>query len=163
MSQTTQKLDDDPIVQRFREAFDHVVRADEDSFYEVEAKGPSWVEREDGVVILLHESAVGYGIVDLDDYDDADYLRTDTVGDNKRCYGFSTQTDDVHWVDVTYVRRLANDVFDVSYDNIKSWSRTNSELSPRGVPDDRREAPVWFDEPDSEWSALVCPVVTSDE
>lgn len=157
---------DDPIVERFQDAFNFVDRADETNLYEQGARGPTYIERDNLVVLLIHDTTDGFGDVHRSGYEKTEYVRTETIeGDNStnRAYGFTASDGTVHWANVEYVRLLANDVFDVSYDEMRSWAQTNASTSPDGIPDDRSEAPIMFDDPNSEWAALIAPVVSDTE
>ena len=151
MSQTATA---DTTVELFGENMPHTERADESRLYGDKIDGKAWVSN--AKVFLLTPEVTEYGIVEFDEYTDAEYIKTDSEGDH-RVYTF-TAGEHTHAVDVDIVRRLANDVFDVSYSEIRSWAKTiNTEDRDMGMFEN--DAPVMFDVPNSEYRIVVAPVV----
>jgi hypothetical protein len=172
MSTTTSADDSDDvpqIVERLQSAFDDVREYHTDPFRKDEVDGQMWGTK---YVAILGSEMSGYGEVPLDSYVDAEYVRTQSVDDDSnggpdhhRCYGFS-DGNHIHWVNVEYVRTLANDVFDVSYDEIKSWAKITSTeplQDHNDSVDDGHDGAVLFDPPHLDYRAVVAPVLGPDE
>ena len=149
------------LVDRFRDAFAHVSRADTDRLHKSRVDGKSWVSN--GKVLLATEEVSTYGTADLEAYSDTDYVETRSIS-NYRCYGF-TSGEHIHWVDVELVRKLANDVFDVDYGIVRSWAKTmDTDFLEEHVDDEklRENYPVMFDDPDSDYRIIISPVIGPD-
>lgn len=152
--------DSETVVDRFKDAFPWVEKGDEYVLTRDEVDGECWIS--DSKVILYHEDELTeYGNVDVTDYEPADYVETRTIGDSEtRCYGF-TRGDGIEWVDVKFVRALANEVFNVEYDTLKQNAET--------IPDQQDYkgnvdiSPVNFNIPDSPWHVGIAPVKGPDE
>lgn len=165
VSQTTQKLDDETL-NRFKSAFDDVREFHTDSFRQDEVDGKVWGTKH---VALFGPETTQFGDVPLDGFTDSEYACTHTIEGDKsehRCYGFTADSH-THWVNVSFVRTLANDVFDVSYDEIKSWAQTNADEPLEDYDDrldqDENNGMVIFDIPDSEWGIVIAPVSGPDD
>lgn len=146
------KTDSEQIVERFTDTFPWVSRADEDFMYEDDVDGRSWIS--DATVLLATPEISRCGLVDFEEYTPAEYVETRSLETNQ-CYVFTAGGDE-HLVDVEYVRTLANDVFEVSYDTMKDHAHTINDSEDLGrVPDG--SAPVMFDVPDAEFRVVIAP------
>lgn len=158
MSKVETPTDDgNSIVDKFKRAFDDVY-AVENSHIAEEIDGEGWIVI-GGSVILVDKDVTQIGFVDLGTFESTEYVETTTLGDEytTRCYGFAAG-DVVDYINVDFVRTLSNDVFNESYDELKSWAQTTTEETSRydGV------GPVLFDCP-NEYNVLVLPVLNRPE
>lgn len=157
MQQTKQSTDS--IVDKFTDAFNMVVRADEDRLHERNVDGKSWIERDNAAVMLLTDAVTTFGFVELEHYSDCEYVGTEYF-DNNSGYGF-TAGEHTHYANTDFVQTLANKVFDVDYSEIRSWAKTiNTDEYDVGHLEN--DAPVIFDVPNSEYRVLVAPIVTGN-
>jgi len=167
--------DNDDVVSAFKDAFDgvHTIK---DRLYQDQFDGPGWVYNDR--IVLVTEDMTQCGDIDMTTLTDGEYVETTTLefgdssdespqnqSENKtgkfddvdtvRCYGFQAG-DTVDYINVNYLRTLANEVFDASYNDLKSWALTTSDDSSRHEQD----GPVVFDHPNSEYLVVVLPVIT---
>ena len=123
-----------------------------------ESDGIGW-RAGNAVIALLENDATEFGYIDCTKFQNAEYVETDTVNET-RCYRFNAG-DYTTVVACEYVRELANDVFHVSYDQMKEHAKTipNAEIGnvPKGL------SPVMFDLPGNPFVCIVAPVQESEE
>jgi hypothetical protein len=159
MSHQTTRFDSTDVIKRFKDTFDSVEPLC-DALPTDRFDGDGWISPFE-VVLFDRAETSHIGKVDPSTYIDAEYLRTDTIGDENgtRCYGFEASfptldTTYIHWVDVEYVRSLANEVFDVDYAELRSWAQTTTDEDTLVKTD----APVLFPIPTTDLTVLITPV-----
>ena len=137
------------IVQRFKASYFPFESDDTD--------GTVW-RANNNTVALIDNEATYFGYVELSEFTESDYLETTEVAD-RRTYAFTTGSYETY-VDVEYVREIANGLFEVSYDTIRKHAYTvpNAEIGnmPKGV------SPVMLDLPDNEYRIVIAPVKESE-
>lgn len=150
------------LVSRFREAYPNSAydgnRLHGTDRAEHTIDGHAWAD-EKGHMVLLADDCTHYGYIEFADLVPADYVDTRTVEgrrDSWRCYAFSAG-DHVHTVDVKIVRRLANEVFDLSYPKIRAAAYAHPDAESAGGP--TADSPVLFDIPRVPFKAIVAPVI----
>jgi len=122
--QTTQndsnKLEQTDVFERFDKQY-YVYEFDE-------TDGTAWKEAK-GIIAFVDQNAERFGYITLSNITEAEYIETTTINKEspgatpKRVYRF-TAGDYTTCVDCEYVRELANDVFHVSYDQMKEHAKT---------------------------------------
>lgn len=148
------------IVQQFNDSFDYVDPFHK-TLYHDDYDGDGWLAG-NNTVALVDSDVSHVGDIDMDSFEQTEYVETQTLeyesddGDTVkyRVYTF-TNGEHTDYVNVEYVRTLANEVFNVSYEEIRSWAQTTDN------PDSRVEGhgPVVFEQPDGEYRAVVLPVM----
>jgi len=123
-----------------------------------ETDGDVWTF-EHNTMCLVAPNASYFGYVQFADFEPAKYIET-TRRNETEVYTF-TAGNHVAAVQTEYVRYLANTVFEVSYDTMKRHAHTIPNANIRGIPEG--VTAVMFDLPDTQFRAIVAPVMESND
>lgn len=107
-------------------------------------------------MMLVEPSVTKIGDCGLNEWTTAEYVGTEYAGDviNMTGYGFRNPNEEhTHYVPAEQVRMLANEVFDVAYETIRGWAKTNEDFRHGD------NSPVLFDPPKYNFRVIITPIV----
>lgn len=123
--------------------------------YQIDLDGHAWTEASH-ILVLLADDCTHYGNIDLTGYEPAEYLGTTREGYSREVYEFDTGTA-VSAVRADLVRRLANDVLEMSYEKVRGLALADPDANLTGIP--KGTSPILFDIPDAPFRVAVAPLL----